>query len=58
VKPLEYNPSDEEHQEIMEYLISEGAAILEGIDENGEAIYKHLKALELTPAVMHILQEL
>jgi len=37
---LEYNPSDEEHQEIMEYLISEGAAILDGIDENGEPIYK------------------
>lgn len=37
---MEYNPSDEEHQEIMEYLISEGAAILDGIDENGEPIYK------------------
>jgi len=24
----------------MEYLISEGAAILDGIDENGEPIYK------------------
>jgi len=40
VKPLEYNPSDEEHQEIIKYLISEGAAILEGIDEDGEAIYQ------------------
>jgi hypothetical protein len=37
---LEYNPSDEEHREIMEYLLSEGAAILEGIDEDGEPIYK------------------
>jgi len=40
VKPLEYNPSDEEHREIMEYLISEGAAILDGIDEDGEPIYR------------------
>lgn len=37
---MEYNPSDEEHREIMEYLLSEGAAILEGIDEDGEPIYK------------------
>ena len=40
MKPLEYNPSDEEHREIMEYLISEGAAILDGIDEDGEPIYR------------------
>ena len=37
---MEYNPSDEEHREIMEYLISEGAAILDGIDEDGEPIYR------------------
>lgn len=36
---MEYNPSDEEHQEVMEYLIAEGAAFLDGIDEDGEAIY-------------------
>lgn len=36
---MEYDPSNEEHREIMEYLISEGAAILEGIDEEGEPIY-------------------
>jgi len=36
---LEYDPSDEEHMELMKYLIAEGAAILEGIDEDGEPIY-------------------
>ena len=37
---LEYDPSDEEHLQIMEYLVSEGAAILEGLDEDGEPVYK------------------
>ena len=37
---MEYNPSDEEHREIMEYLVEEGAAIFDGIDEDGEPIYK------------------
>lgn len=37
---MEYDSSDESHQEIMEYLVSEGAAIIDGIDDNGEAIYK------------------
>jgi hypothetical protein len=37
---MNYDPSNEEHREIMEYLISEGAAILEGIDEEGDPIYK------------------
>ena len=37
---MEYDPFDEEHQAIMEYLIAEGAAILEGMDENGEPVYK------------------
>ena len=37
---MNYDPSNEEHKEIMEYLISEGAAILEGIDEEGDPIYK------------------
>lgn len=36
---MEYDPSDEEHREIMEYLLEEGAAFLDGIDENGEPIY-------------------
>jgi hypothetical protein len=37
---MEYNPSDEEHIELMEYLVSEGAAILDSLDEDGEPIYK------------------
>jgi hypothetical protein len=59
VKPLEYNPSDEEHQEIMEYLISEGAAILDGIDEDGEAIYKFdMDVLEeVMPDLHAVMQE-
>ena len=36
---MEYDPSDEQHQEIMEYLLSEGAAFLDGVDEDGEIIY-------------------
>ena len=36
---MDYNPSDEEHKAIMEYLVSEGAAILDGIDEDGEPVY-------------------
>lgn len=31
--------SDDEHRELMDYLISEGAAILDGIDEYGEPVY-------------------
>jgi len=56
---LEYNPSDEEHQEIMEYLISEGAAILDGIDENGEPIYKFdMDVLEeVMPELHAVMQE-
>jgi hypothetical protein len=36
---MEYDPSNEEHQAIMEYLIAEGAANFDGIDEDGEPIY-------------------
>ena len=59
MKPLEYNPSDEEHREIMEYLISEGAAILDGIDENGEPIYKFdMDVLEeVMPELHAVMQE-
>lgn len=39
MNPLEYDPSNEEHQAIMEYLVAEGAAIFDGIDEDGEPIY-------------------
>jgi len=36
---LEYDPSNEDHFEIMQYLIAEGAAILDGMDEDGEPVY-------------------
>ena len=36
---MEYDPSNEEHQEIMKYLVAEGAANFDGIDEDGEPIY-------------------
>ena len=36
---MEYDPSDEEHARIMEYLVSEGAAFLDGLDEDGEPVY-------------------
>jgi len=37
---LEYDPTNEEHQELMNYLVSEGAATLDGIADDGEPIYK------------------
>jgi len=37
---MEYDPSNEEHREVMERLVEEGAAILDGIDEDGEPIYR------------------
>ena len=58
MKPLDYNPSDEEHKEIMEYLISEGAAILDGIDENGEPIYMFdMDVLEEVMPELHAVME-
>lgn len=56
---MEYDPSDEEHMEIMEYLISEGAAILEGIDEDGEPIYMFdMDVLEeVMPELHAVMQE-
>jgi hypothetical protein len=56
---LEYNPSDEEHMQIMEYLVAEGAAFLEGIDEDGEAIYMFdMDVLEeVMPELHAVMQE-
>jgi hypothetical protein len=56
---MEYDPSDEKHQEIMEYLILEGAAILDGIDEDGEAIYQFdMDVLEeVMPELHAVMQE-
>ena len=51
---MEYDPFDEEHQAIMEYLIAEGAAILEGMDENGEPVYKFdMEVLEEVMPELH-----
>lgn len=51
---MEYNPSDEEHIELMEYLVSEGAAILDGLDEDGEAIYRFdMEVLEEVMPELH-----
>lgn len=36
---MEYDPSNEDHAELMEYLVAEGAAILDGMDEDGEPVY-------------------
>jgi hypothetical protein len=36
---MQYDPSDDEHRELMEYLLSEGAAFFDGFDEDGEAVY-------------------
>ena len=36
---MNYDPSDDEHREIMEYLLSEGAAFLDGFDDDGEVMY-------------------
>jgi hypothetical protein len=37
---MDYDSSNEEHREIMDYLVSEGAASWDGVDEDGEPIYK------------------
>jgi hypothetical protein len=51
---LEYDPSSEEHQEIMAYLVSEGAAEFDGIDEDGEPIYKFdMEVLEQVMPDLH-----
>ena len=37
---MESNLSPEEHDELMQYLVSEGAAIFSGMSEDGDPIYK------------------
>ena len=56
---MEYDPSNEEHKEIMEYLLSEGAAILEGIDEDGEPVYMFDMEIleEVMPELHAVMQE-
>ena len=51
---MEFDPTNEEHVEIMEYLVSEGAAEIDGIDEDGEVIYKFdMEALEDVMPELH-----
>jgi hypothetical protein len=51
---LIYDPSDEEHVQIMQHLIEEGAAFVDGIDEEGEAIYKFdMEVLEEVMPELH-----
>jgi hypothetical protein len=59
VQLLEYDPSNEEHKEIMEYLISEGAAILDGLDEDGEPVYMFDMEIleEVMPELHAVMQE-
>ena len=56
---MDYNPSDEEHREIMEYLLAEGAAILDGLDEDGEAIYTFDMDIleEVMPELYQVMQD-
>jgi len=37
---MDYDPSNEDHLEIMQYLMAEGAAMFDGYDDEGEPIYK------------------
>jgi len=56
---LDYNPSNEEHKEIMEYLLAEGAAILQGLDEDGEAVYAFDMEIleEVMPELYQVMQD-
>jgi hypothetical protein len=56
---MEYDPSDEEHQAIMQYLIEEGAAEISGMDEDGELIYKYdMEVLEeVLPELYHAMMD-
>ena len=36
---MEYDPSNEEHKQILNYLMEEGAAFFEGFDDDGEPMY-------------------
>ena len=51
---MDFDPHNEQHIEIMEYLISEGAAEIDGIDEDGDPIYKFdMEALEEVMPELH-----
>ena len=56
---MEFDPSNEEHQEIMEYLVSEGAAFLDGVDEGGDPVYGFdMEVLEeVMPELHQVMQD-
>ena len=56
---MQYDPSNEDHKEIMDYLVSEGAAILDGVDDEGEPIYRFDMELleEVMPELHQVLIE-
>jgi hypothetical protein len=56
---MEYDPSNEEHLEIMEYLLSEGAATIESIDDDGEPVYSFdMEVLEeIMPDLHQVIQD-
>lgn len=56
---MEYDSSNEDHTEFMQYLLSEGAAFLDGIDEDGEAIYGFDMEIleEVSPELYQVLMD-
>lgn len=56
---MEYDPSDEHHRELMEYLLAEGAAMLDGVDEDGEPVYMFDMDIleEVMPELHAVMQE-
>lgn len=51
---MESNLSPEDHEELMQYLVSEGAAIFSGMSEDGEPIYRFdLDVLEEVMPELH-----
>jgi hypothetical protein len=56
---MEFDPSNEEHVEILQYLVSEGAAEIDGVDQDGELIYKFdMEALEdIMPELHQVLMD-
>ena len=56
---MEYDSSNEDHQEIMQYLFEEGAARLEGVDDDGEPIYSFDMEIleEIMPELHQVMQD-
>jgi hypothetical protein len=56
---MEYDPSDENHREIMQYLLEEGAARFEGFDDDGEPVYSFDMELleEVMPELHQVMQD-